>query len=40
MTLRQGIECVLFLVKFADREPEEDPSDARQDGGEGIVPYE
>lgn len=40
LTLDQVIERVLLLVKFADGEPEDDPSDTRQDGDGRIVPYE
>lgn len=40
MSLRQVIKAVLFFVKFADGEPEEDPSDGRQNGDGRVVPYE
>lgn len=40
MTPRQAIELVLFFVKLADREPEDDPSDTRQDADARVVPDE
>lgn len=40
LSLGQGVKRVLFLVKLADGEPKDDPSDARQDGDGCIVPHE